>query len=129
MSERTFGPYIHKYLHKQAVEDKVILDLQYEYRNVEQQLTSKQKVDEKLAKLTAGRELTDEQKLMVEDRWATLERIYSTKERIERIGYSILDDVGFGLLKHDWANAMLVAGSIYQAYRYYEFPVCRSLYR
>ena len=121
MSERTFGPYIHKYLHKQAVEDKVILDLQYEYRNVEQQLTSKQKVDEKLAKLTAGRELTDEQKLMVEDRWATLERIYSTKERIERIGYSILDDVGFGLLKHDWANAMLVAGSIYQAYRYYEF--------
>lgn len=121
MSERTFGPYIHKYLHKQAVEDKVILDLQYEYRNVEQQLTSKAKVDEKLAKLTAGRQLTKEQELMVEDRWATMERIYSTKERIERIGYSILDDVGFGLLKHDWANAMLVAGSIYQAYRYYEF--------
>lgn len=62
MSERTFGPYIHKYLHKQAVEDKVILDLQYEYRNVEQQLTSKEKVDQKLAALTAGRELTPEQK-------------------------------------------------------------------
>ena len=58
MSERTFGPYIHKYLHKQAVEDKVILDLQYEYRNVEQQLTSKEKIDQKLAALTAGRELT-----------------------------------------------------------------------
>ena len=121
MSERTFGPYIHKYLHKQAVEDKVILDLQYEYRNVEQQLASKEKVDEKLAKLTAGRELNAEQRQMIEERWATLERIYSTKERIERIGYSILDDVNFGLLKHDWANAMLVAGSIYQAYRYYEF--------
>ena len=121
MSERTFGPYIHKYLHKQAVEDKVILDLQYEYRNVEQQITNKEKVDKKLEALTAGRDLTDEQKLMIEERWATLERIYSTKERIERIGYSILDDVGFGLLKHDWCNAMLVAGSIYQAYRYYEF--------
>lgn len=121
MSERTFGPYIHKYLHKQAVEDKVILDLQYEYRNVEQQITSKEKVDQKLAALTAGRELNPQQKLMVEERWATLERIYSTKERIERIGYSILDDAGFGLLKHDWCNAMLVAGSIYQAYRYYEF--------
>lgn len=118
MSERTFGPYIHKYLHKQAVEDKVILDLQYEYRNVEQQLTNKTKVDQKLAALTAGRELTDEQRKMVEDRWATLEKVYSTKERI---GYSILDDVGFGLLKHDWSNAMLVAGSIYQAYRYYKF--------
>ena len=121
MSERTFGPYIHKYLHKQAVEDKVVLDLQYEYRNVEQQLTNKQKVDQKLAALTTGRELTDEQRRMVEDRWATLEKVYSTKERIERIGYSILDDIGFGLLQHDWSNAMLVAGSIYQAYRYYKF--------
>lgn len=121
MSERTFGPYIHKYLHKQAVEDKVILDLQYEYRNVEQQLTSKEKIDQKLAALTAGRELTPEQKQMVEERWATMERIYSTKERIERIGYSILDDLNYGLLKHDWCNAMLIAGSIFQAYRYYKF--------
>ncbi len=121
MSERTFGPYIHKYLHKQAVEDHVILDLQYEYRNVEQQITSKEKVDKKLEQLIAGRDLDEEQKKQVEDRWATLEKIYSTKERIERIGYSILDDVNFGLLKHDWCNAMLVAGTIYQAYRYYEF--------
>lgn len=121
MSERTFGPYIHKYLHKQAVEDKVILDLQYEYRNVEQQLTSKEKVDQKLAALTIGRELTSEQKQMVEERWATMERIYTTKERIERIGYSILDDLNYGLLKHDWCNAMFIAGSIFQAYRYYKF--------
>lgn len=121
MSERTFGPYIHKYLHKQAVEDKVILDLQYEYRNVEQTLAGKEKVDKKLEQLTIGRELTKAQKQMVEQRWATMERIYSTKERINRIGYSILEDVEFGLLKHDWCNAMLVAGSIYQAYRYYEF--------
>lgn len=121
MSERTFGPYIHKYLHKQAVEDKVVLDLQYEYRNVEQQITSKEKIDKKLAFLTAGRKLTDEQRLMVEKRWATMERIYSTKERIERIGNSVIDDVNYGLLRHDWCNAMFVAGSIYQAYRYYEF--------
>lgn len=121
MSERTFGPYIHKYLHKQAVEDKVILDLQYEYRNVEQQITNKEKLDAKLAHLIAGRELSDEQSEEVKDRWATLQRIYSTKERIERIGYSIIDDVQYGILRHDWANAMLIAGSIYQAYRYYDF--------
>ena len=121
MSERTFGPYIHKYLHKQAVEDKVILDLQYEYRDVEQELAGKEKVDQKLQALTSERTLTEEQKKLVQDRWATLEKIYSTRERIERIGYSILDDLGFGLLKHDWCNAMLVAGSIYQAYRYYDF--------
>lgn len=121
MSELTFGPYIHKYLHKQAVEDKVILDLQYEYRNVEQQITNKETLDRKLAQLTAGRELNEVQKKQIEERWATLERIYSTKDRIERIGYSIIDDVNYGLLKHDWCNAMLVAGSIYQAYRYYDF--------
>lgn len=121
MSERTFGPYIHQYLHKQAVEDKVILDLQYEYRNVEQQVTNKEKLDSKLAQLTAGRELNEEQQEEVKDRWATLQRIYSTKERIERIGYSIIDDVQYGILRHDWANAMLIAGSIYQAYRYYDF--------
>lgn len=121
-SERTFGPYIHKYLHKQAVEDKVVLDLQYEYRNVDQQLTSKDKIDEKLGSLVAGRELTDEQKKLVEERWSTMERIYSTKERIDRIGYSVLYDFDYGpLLKNDWCNAMLIAGSIYQAYRYYEF--------
>lgn len=121
MSERTFGPYIHKYLHKQAVEDKVVLDLQYEYRDVEQQITNKEKLDQKLNAIIAGRELKEEQRQQVEERWATMERIFSTKERIERIGYSILDDVKYGLLKHDWCNAMLIASSIYQAYRYYEF--------
>ncbi len=125
MSELTFGPYIHKYLHKQAVEDKVILDLQYEYRNVEQRLSNKEKIDKKLAALTAGRELTPDEKVQMEKRWATHERIYSTKERIGRIGYSILDDFGYGLLSHDWCNAMLISGSIFQAYRYYEF-FCNS---
>lgn len=127
MSELTFGSYIHKYLHKQAVEDKVILDLQYEYRNVEQELTGKEKVDKKLEMLARSRDLTSEQQKQVEERWATLERLYSTKERIERIGYSILDDMNYGILHHDWCNAMLVAGSIYQAYRYYEFFSTTSL--
>ncbi len=121
LSEVTFGPYIHKYLHKQAVEDKVIVDLQYEYRNVEQQITSKEKLDQKFEALTFGKDLNEEQKEQLKERWATLERMYSTKERIERIGNSILDDYQFGLLRHDWCNAMLVAGSIYQAYRYYQF--------
>ncbi len=121
LSEVTFGPYIHKYLHKQAVEDKVIVDLQYEYRNVEQQITSKDKLDEKFEKLVAKRGLTDDQREVLKQRWTTLERVYSTQERIDRIGYSIIDDYGYGLLRNDWCNAMLVAGSIYQAYRYYKF--------
>ena len=119
-SEVKFGPFIHKYLHKQAVEDKVILDLQYEARDVETSISSKEKLDEKLESIVAG--LTKDRAEMVKDRWATLERIYSSKDRIHRIGYSILDDVeSNSILKQDWANAMLVAGDIESAYRYYEF--------
>jgi type I restriction enzyme R subunit len=114
-----FGTFIHKYLHKEAVDDKVILDLQYEARDVEQAISSKDKLDKKKDDITKG--LTQERKEKIEDRWATLEKVYSSKERIERIGYSIINDVESGMLKYDWCNAMLVAGDIYSAYKYYEF--------
>ena len=120
VSEVKFGEFIHKYLHKQAVEDKVILDLQYEAREVEQSITSKERLDEKFEQIIHG--LTDERKQLIKDRWATLERVYSATERIERIGYSILDDMAnSSILRQDWANAMLVAGNIYSAYKYYDF--------
>lgn len=120
VSEVKFGEFIHKYLHKKAVEDRVILDLQYEAREVEQSITSKAKLDEKLEQIIHG--LTDERKQLIKDRWATLERVYSATERIERIGYSILDDMANdSILRQDWANAMLVAGNIYSAYKYYDF--------
>ena len=120
VSEVKFGEFIHKYLHKKAVEDRVILDLQYEAREVEQSITSKAKLDEKLEQIIHG--LTNERKQLIKDRWATLERVYSATERIERIGYSILDDMANdSILRQDWANAMLVAGNIYSAYKYYDF--------
>lgn len=114
-----FGPYIHQYLHKEAVADKVINDLQYENRDVEQRLSSKEQLDAKKEEITRG--LDDQKRQQVEDRWATLERIYSSKERIERIGYSILDDMSKPPLSEGWCNAMLVAGNIESAYRYYDW--------
>ena len=96
--------FIHKYLHKEAVDDKVILDLQYEARDVEQAISSKDKLDKKKDDITKG--LTQERKEKIEDRWATLEKVYSSKERIERIGYSIINDVESGMLKYDWCNAI-----------------------
>lgn len=120
LSEVKFGPFIHKYLHKQAVEDKVILDLQYESRDVEQTLTSKEKLDEQLN--TIIKDLSDDRAEQVKSRWATLEKVYSSKDRIEKICYSIIDDVkNDNRLNQDWCNAMLVAGDIYSAYKYYEY--------
>ena len=119
-----FGDYIHTYLHKEAVADKVILDLQYEYRDVEQSITNKDKLDEKKEQIT--RELTEERARLIEDRWATLEKVYSSKDRIERICNSILDDMEQFPLSEDWCNAMLVAGTIELACKYYDYFQNRS---
>lgn len=119
-SEVRFGKFIHTYLHKEAVDDGVILDLEYEARNAEQRLDSKGLIDAKFAALSAG--LAPERVQELKDRWATLEKVYSANERIERIGYSILDDMAANaLLREDWCNAMLIADSIYSAYKYYDF--------
>ena len=119
-SEVRFGKFIHTYLHKEAVDDGVILDLEYEARDAEQRLDSKNQLDAKFAALSAG--LAPERVQELKDRWATLEKVYSANERIERIGYSILDDMAANaLLREDWCNAMLVADSIYSAYKYYDF--------
>lgn len=119
-TEVRFGRFIHTYLHKEAVDDHVILDLQYEARDAEQRLDSREQLDAKFDTLVAG--LAPERVQEVKDRWATLEKVYSANERIERIGYSILDDMtANSLLKQDWCNAMLVADSIYSAYKYYDF--------
>lgn len=119
LSENRFGEFIHKYLHKEAVDDKVILDLQYEARDVDQQISSQERLDEKFEKLMSG--VNPENRQSIEDRWATLKKVYSAEERIERIGWSILEDMDNYPLNQDWCNAMLVAGDIYSAYRFYKF--------
>lgn len=124
-TQTRFGDFIHTYLNKEAVDDGVILDLQYEARDVEQSISDKAKLDERFAALVRDAPPGREQE--VRDRWATLEKVYSASDRIDRIGYSILDDLKSGaLLSQDWCNAMLVADSIYSAYKYYEFFQCRS---
>ena len=119
VSERRFGVFIHKYLHKEAVDDHVILDLQYEARDVDQVVSNKQKLDAKLDELLRG--VAEEHQRSIKNRWATLEKVYSSAERIERIANSILDDMSIYPLNQDWCNAILVAGSIYSAYKYYKY--------
>lgn len=125
LSQNRFGPFIHKYLHKNAVEDGVILDLQYEARNVETKIKKLDKVQEKFDEYTKNLSEDEkkqlERKKKIEDRWATLESIYTTKERMQQIAYSIFEDMENRPLKESWCNAMLVADDIYAAYKYYQF--------
>ena len=118
-SIETFGSYIHNYKFNEAVEDGVILDLRYEARNVEQYLGEREKIDEWFDAKTKG--LSSVARAALKERWAKMEKLFSSKERIDRIVADICQDMSTKrALSGGYGNAMLVADSIYQACRYWE---------
>ena len=115
----TFGAYIHTYKFNEAVNDGVVVDLRYEARDVNQFLTSQNKVDDFFELKT--QRLTEYAKNELKRRWATISKLYSSHERLERIAADIIFDMNSRpRLASDRGNAMLVAGSIYEACRYWE---------
>jgi len=115
----TFGAYIHTYKFNEAVNDGVVVDLRYEARDVEQYLTDKKKIDKFFDIKTQA--LTEHAKNELKRRWATISKLYSSSERLERIAADIIFDMAVKpRLVNDRGNAMLVAGSIYEACRYWE---------
>jgi type I restriction enzyme R subunit len=118
-SMEVFGKYIHTYKFDEAVKDKVVLDLRYEARNVDQQINSQEGIDRWFNAKTKG--LTDYALTELKKRWGTLQKVLSSRTRIARIVADILLDMEEKeRLQNGRGNAMLVAGSIYQACRYYE---------
>lgn len=119
ISTDIFGSYIHTYKYDQGVHDKVVLDLLYEARDVEQYLSSKTKIDEWFDIVT--KDLTASGKAQLKKSWGTLQKLYSSKERIERIAADIETDfLKKARLADGRGNAILVADSIETACRYYE---------
>src|SRR5438477_291030 len=78
-----FGGYIHTYRFDEAVKDKVILDLRYEARDIDQRITSQQKIDDWFEAKTKG--LTPIAKAQLKQRWGTLKRVLSAQSRLEKI--------------------------------------------
>lgn len=118
ISRENFGPWIHTYKFDEAVKDKVILDLHYEARDVEQKLSDEVSFDELFEDTT--KKLTPKAKKALQDRWADMQSLFSSKERVNRIVAQITKDFQLiPALRDGWGNAMLVAGSIYQAYRFW----------
>lgn len=115
----TFGTYIHTYKFDEGIEDGVILDLRYEARDVDQDLSSKEKVDLWFEEKTRG--LTENAKQHLKQSWATLNRVYSSRDRLEKIAADIIFDMNMRpRLKDDRGTAMLVANSIFEACKYWE---------
>lgn len=118
-SLETFGSYIHTYKFNEGVEDGVVLDLRYEARDVNQDLSSQDKIDQWFDIKTQG--LTDRAKHQLKQSWATLSKLYSSKERLERIVADIIFDMSDKpRLANERGTAMLVADSIYEACKYWE---------
>lgn len=118
-SIEVFGKYIHTYKFDEAVKDKVVLDLRYEARNVDQNITSQAKIDQWFDAKTSG--LTDYAKTELKKKWGTMKRVLSSQSRLEKIVSDILLDMAIkDRLQSGAGNALLVSGSIYQACKYYE---------
>ena len=118
-SIETFGTYIHTYKFDEGVEDGIVLDLRYEARDVDQDLSSQDKVDLWFENKTRG--LTERAKQQLKQSWTSINKLYSSKQRLEKIASDIVFDMSLKpRLKDDRGTAMLVANSIYEACRYWE---------
>jgi type I restriction enzyme R subunit len=118
-SIETFGRFIHTYKFDEAVEDKVVLDLRYEARNIDQDLTSPEKVDKWFEAKTKG--MTDLSKAELKKRWGTVQKVVSSEPRARQIVTDILYDMATRpRLMDGRGNAILVSQSIYQACKFYE---------
>ena len=118
-SMEVFGRYIHTYKFGEAVQDNVVLDLVYEARDIPQELGSQDKIDQWFDAKTKG--LNDWGKAALREQWGTMQKVLSSRSRMDRVVADIVFDFGVKpRLVSERGNAMLVASSIYEACRYFE---------
>ena len=116
-SLEVFGGYIHTYKFSEAVEDKVVLDLIYEARDIDQRLGSEDKIDAWFEAKTKG--LNEWQKDELKKQWVTLQNVLSSKSRMDRVVADVVFDFSVKpRLSNARGNAILIASSIYEACKY-----------
>ena len=117
-SIETFGKYIDTYKYDEAVHDEVVLDLRYEARDIDQDITSQERIDQFFDSKTHG--LNDVVKAQLKQRWGTMLNVESSMNRLRKIVADIILDMETrDRLKSGKGNAMLVANTILSAYRLY----------
>jgi len=114
-----FGRYIHTYKYDEAVRDGVVLDLRYEARDIDQNITSPEKVDQWFEAKTRG--LNDIAKAELKKRWGTMQKVLSSRSRLEKIVSDILLDMETkDRLMSGHGNALLVTSRVSDACTCYE---------
>jgi len=118
-SIEVFGSFIHTYKFDEAVADGVVLDLQYEARDIDQYITSEDKIDKWFEVKTRG--LSDMARVQLKQKWGTMQKVLSSQSRLEQIVNDVLLDMDTKpRLMDGRGNAMLICASIYQACKVYE---------
>jgi len=117
-SLEVFGGYIHTYKFSEAVQDEVVLDLIYEARDIDQHLGNEDKIDAWFEAKTKG--LNDWQKEELKNHWGTMQKVLSSKSRMDRVVNDIVFDFSVKpRLSRERGNAILVASSIYEACKFF----------
>ncbi|HAG93316.1 MAG TPA: restriction endonuclease subunit R, partial [Gammaproteobacteria bacterium] len=93
--------------------------LRYEARDIDQNITSQKKVDDWFEAKTRG--LSRIAKTQIKQKWGTMQKVLSSKSRLQQIVNDILMDMETKQRLMDGrGNAMLVCSSVYQACTTYE---------
>ena len=112
-----FGKEIHRYTINQAVEDKAVLPLLYEGRLVDQWINDEAGLERKFEMIS--RNLNDEQKEDLKQKWGRFQKVASSERRLEMIALDINEHY-----KNTWQGtdfkAMLATSSKFEAIRYHQ---------
>ncbi|WP_459818127.1 type I restriction endonuclease subunit R [Campylobacter concisus] len=124
-----FGGEIHRYTIDDAVKDGAVLPLLYEGRYVGQEVLDPEGLTRKFDLIS--RELSDEAKRDLQQKWARFERVASSEQRLELIAVDINEHIKKTLKKSGF-KAMLATQRKYDAIKYHqifeEFGEIRSAY-
>lgn len=118
-SVEVFGRYIHTYKYDEGVADGVVLDMRYEYRDIPQEIVSQEKIDAWFEAKTRG--LMPTAKARLKQMWGTMQSVYDSRSRLDKIVCDIIFDFETKARLADGSgNAILVADDILTACKYYE---------
>ena len=112
-----FGGEIHRYTIDDAVKDGAVLPLLYEGRYVGQEVLDPEGLTRKFDLIS--RELGDEAKRDLQQKWARFERVASSEQRLELIAVDINGHIK-KTLKESGFKAMLATQRKYDAIKYHE---------
>ena len=111
-SLEVFGGYIHTYKFDEGVRDGVILDLRYEARDIPQDITSQDRIDAWFDAKTVG--LMPRAKARLKAHWGNLQKVFSSRSRLEKIANDIIFDFETKPRLMDGAGVIKIAEKLMQ---------------